>query len=857
MQEQEKPVEQHDATPLMRQYFEIKQQYPDTLLLFQVGDFYELFFDDAKTVSAFLGIALTKRGTNKGEPIPLCGVPLHALEHYLIKLIKGGFRAAICNQLEEPRPGKVVKRGVTQVLTPGTLTDERLLNEKQSSYIAACYCEKKDSSWAVVFLELLTGLCRVVLFPSGSEKSVEEELLRSNPSEIIFSQTSSESVRRLCLGLGIVTTTVDDLVVHEEYEQWLAKQFSPELLRKVVDQEPVYRAICTLFCFLFKNQPAALSAIQSINWYSPEQFLVMDMATQRNLELVVTAQGSVESTLFALMDQAMTPMGSRRIKQWLVRPLKNKEALLARQESVAFFVHHSEIQDQFRQRLALICDIERVVGRIALQRGQLHDYRMLIDLFEQLPEIRQLLSVTKIPLLLKLVVALGEYRTLQQLLVLALNTDRTKEWIIRPGFDQRLDYLRDLLAHGGQKILELEQAEQQKTGITSLKIRYNHIQGYYIEVTKPNLALVPDSYQHLQTLVGKSRFTTPELKALEADLVKAEREIASTENEAFDRIKREVSLVVTSLRVTAYALSQLDALCAFGYSAYQRGYVRPEFNDSNDIIIEQGQHPVVSNALKHGFVPNDTRLTDDQSLWIITGPNMGGKSTYLRQVALLSVMAQTGSFIPAQRAQLPLLDQIFTRIGASDNLAEGKSTFLIEMEETATICRRANEKSLVILDEVGRGTSTFDGLAIAHAVVEYIFRHVKARCLFATHYHELTMLEQHYQGIVCYHATSRQTRDGIIFLHQILPGVADGSFGLEVAKLAGLPPALLERAHEVLLELQQKETSQVLPPNDQTIRMEALERELQTARIKLARLDTIDFDNLTPKKALDFLWELK
>ncbi|HJM68359.1 MAG TPA: DNA mismatch repair protein MutS [Candidatus Babeliales bacterium] len=844
-------------TPLMQQYFEIRDQYPDTLLLFQVGDFYELFFDDAKRAAAYLGIALTKRGTYDGEPIALCGVPLHALEHYLIKLINGGFRVAICDQLESPQPGTIVKRGVTQVLTPGTLTDSRLLQEKSSTYLSSFFADKTSKQLALVSAELLSGQLLVTLFDDVQERFLEEEVLRLSPAEVVIPDDKNKRNQQLFKKLGVSISLAQANTSVSAFDAWLKKQFTTEQSTRILDSKPVYGALIQLFGYLSHTQPEALGLFKQIQWYAPEQYLVMDSSTQRNLELVQNLQGSADHSLFALLDAALTPMGSRVIKQWVVRPLRNSNLIKNRHDCVDYLVQSVALLQELVEQFGAIADLERVIGRMALERGQLHDYIMLTRVLDVLPTIKKLLINIDIPLMSKLCQRLGEYGAIQKLLASAINEDQCKDYTIKPGFDQQLDQLRDLLTHGNDKILKLEQKEQGQTGVNSLKIRYNGIHGYYIEITKPNLSQVPDYFIHTQTLVGKSRFTTTELKTLEADIFKAQREVEQVELAVYERVKKEVAEHIVPLRKTAFALAHIDALISLARVAYDRGYVRPVMHPSQDILIKQGKHPLVSHSMKTGFVPNDTQLTDEEQLWIITGPNMGGKSTYLRQVALICVMAQLGSFVPAAAAQLPVLDKLFTRIGASDNLTEGKSTFLVEMEETASICNRATKDSLVILDEVGRGTSTFDGLAIAHAVVEYIYKQLNARCLFATHYHELTLLSQQYDGISCYYATSQRTEKGILFLHQIVPGVADGSFGLDVARLAGLPNSLIERAAIVLGQLDKQEKGSIPVQTADIDRIVQLEAQLEQMRKKVELLDSVNYDELSPRKAFDFLWQLK
>lgn len=841
-------------TPLMQQYHVIKAQYPNALVFFQVGDFYELFFDDAKNAAAFLGIALTKRGKEKGQDIPLCGVPVHALDHYLTKLVKGGFCVVICEQLEPPRPGTIVKRGVTQVLTPGTLTDTKLLDDKSASYVMSFV--SVHNKWALLFGELLTAQLYATTFDAGSSKVLEAELARFFPDEILLSDDETgNTFAQLFKKQGYFTSTITP---SDDMSQWAQEHLQSAVQESINTNKALEKALSTFHAYLKKNNEAALSEFTQLHLYQPDDFMVLDLATQRNLELVKNNQdGGRSNTLFALLDTAATAMGSRTLKKWLVRPLLNKTMIEHRQDAVQFLkTDHATTQELYKC-LRAIGDAERVIGRIALGRGTLHDYVHLQRTLEVVPAIKTQLS-NSAALLHTLGSHCSDFTELYQFLCSALNIDSTKDWIIKTGFNEQLDRYRDLVNNSQQAILQLEQKEQEATGINSLKIRYNNVQGYYIEITKPNLHLVPDRYIRRQTLVAKERYTYPQLQTLQQEIMTARAQCDQLEHELFDTVKQNVRPHVSQLRKMAHALGQLDALVSFGVCAYERGYTRPQLTNNRDIQITDGKHPVIEQKLGSSFIPNNTQLTDEQSLWVITGPNMGGKSTYLRQVAQLSIMAQCGSFIPAVSAQLPMLDRIFTRIGASDNVAEGKSTFLVEMEETAHICQYATQNSLVILDEVGRGTSTFDGLAIAQAVIEYLYSHVKARCLFATHYHELTTLQEQFDGIVSYYAASKKTNEGIVFLHKIERGVADGSFGLDVAHLAHLPETVITRARQVVAELSQQPTA-FIPATQQQPHPELVTLRTEVAQLKkqLEELKSLDFDNLSPKKAFDLLWSLK
>lgn len=869
------------ATPLMRQYFAIRDQYPDALLLFQVGDFYELFFEDAKQVAAFLGIALTKRGVLQGEPIPLCGVPVHALDYYLVRLIKGGFKVALCDQLEQAIPGKVVERGVTQVLTPGTLTDVQLLNEKSASYLCSFF--PLPDSWGLLFGELMTAQLYATVVKPDELKTLESELQRFFPDEIVLPSTPpAKKLQSYFKQLGYFTTidhrTVPAEKARAEVELWMATQFKNQVQESRCSQDAIRLALATFYYYVQRNQPKALDQFTGIQFYEPEEFLQLDVATQRNLELVRNIQdGSSKHTLLGQLDKAATAMGSRMIKKWLVRPLRTQEAIEQRLELVQELVQNHALRYSMQDWLSEVGDIERVVGRIALARAPLSDYLVLAQALEVIPSIKQALFTHQHFVLVSVIMAhIGDFEHLGALLRLALNTDPSKEWLIASGFDQRLDEVRGFALHSDTKVMELERKEQEITGNFSLKIRYNQVHGYYIEVTKLGARSVPDYYVRQQTLAARERFMTPELRALQEEIIRAKQEVALVEKEVFERIKKEVHTHVHFLRRTAWALSHMDALLAFSRLASDSGYVRPTFHASQNIHIEDGRHPVIENlAPDSRFIPNSTDMSDNARLLIITGPNMGGKSTYLRQVALINIMAHCGSFVPAASADLSLLDRIFTRIGAGDNLAEGKSTFLMEMEETALICSQATHRSLVILDEVGRGTSTCEGLAIAQAVVEHLYAQVQANCLFATHYHELAHLQEQYAGIKSFYAASKKTAQGIIFLYKIVPGIADGSFGLEVAKLAQLPVPVLKRAREIARQLDSTTPksfqntrnlsgqgsigmAMLQTEYDELARQSRLQQKQLKQLLDITTLITsVDGNELSPKQAFDLIWKCK
>ncbi len=870
---------QEKNTPLMEQYFTVKEQHPNTLLFFQVGDFYELFFDDAKQASAYLAITLTKRGKNKGEDIPLCGIPVQALNHYVTKLIKGGFRVAVCDQLTKPSPGTIVQRGVTNVFTPGTLTDMSLLDEKSASYLLSFY--PLADHWALIFSEILTAQLFATTIPHGANRAIEAELTRFFPDEILIPQIKNHATyEQYFKQLGYCTSMVTLPREAQDYagapiaKALIESQFPPHILQKLNEQPAINAGLEQLFGYLNKNQTRAHEQFKTIHFYEPEDYLILDPATQKNLDLVKnsnahsTTSGRPEkqNTLFAVMDCARTAMGSRTIKKWLLRPLVQKAGIEQRLDMITSLVTQVDVFQKLERLLTQLSDLERIIGRIALGRATLFDYLALKNSLALVPMIKQVLSTN---LTASLATTLHEkmidFGMLVNLLESSLNDDASHQGSIKKGFDYELDRLRNLLANGQQAIITLENQEIAATGIASLKIGFTDISGYYIEVTNPNLSKVPEHYQHKQALVNRKRFITQELRNLEADLFKAQNEIEAIESAVFERVKKEVAAYLSPLRQLAQAMAYLDGIFGFAHLAYHNNYVRPTFNDHRALTIKEGRHPVVEQNLGPAFIPNDTELHDQQSLLIITGPNMGGKSTYLRQVALSCIMAQCGSFVPARHADLPIVDRVFTRIGAGDNVAEGKSTFLVEMEETATICTQATRNSLVILDEVGRGTSTFDGMALAQAIVEYIAQHIGARCLFATHYHELTHLSEVIPSIANYHADCKKVNDSIVFLHKIVAGIAQSSFGVEVAKLAQVPEVITARAAYLLqsMECENKKPFQEgfeIPPAraaNEHVYNANLEIQLKQYQNLLSQLRDIDFDNLSPKQAFDLLWEMK
>ncbi len=849
----------HDqSTPLMMQYQAIKSEYQDSLVLFQVGDFYELFYDDAKVAASFLGIALTKRGKSQGMDIPLCGVPLHTINHYITKLVKGGFKVALCDQLESPKPGTVVKRGVTRVLTPGTLTEEILLDSKSSSYLCAI------SNSGFIMAEILTARLSITSLDRNNERCIENELARFYPDEIILKQDDSLANILKKNGYPVTELAMDFSFIVNECTAWMRTSLKNDDFEKIAHNNDIKIAFTYFYAYIKKTQSKILEMMVSVEWYQPEEFLEIDRMTQKNLELVLNNyDGTSKGTLFSVIDQSSTAMGSRLIKQWLLRPLMNQQAIEQRQSVIELLINNVRFHHRVQELLQSIGDIERTVGRILLERATIHDFVVLKKTVCIVPELKVILqesSCFEYPLLVVINEHIQVSDSLTQLLSTAFNEDMTNASIIKQGFDHELDAMRSLLSHGGQEILALEKAEQETTGITSLKVRYNEIHGYYIETTKLGAAQVPLHYKPLQSLVGKERFTIPALELLQHNIERAKVQVSLREKELFEGIKKIIFSHQRLLRRLVWGLSHLDACSGLANAAHMFRFVKPTISNNRLIAIEQGWHPVVAQSNTNRFIPNDTMLSDNQSLLIITGPNMGGKSTYLRQVALILILAHMGSFVPAKKANVMLLDRLFSRIGAGDNLAQGKSTFLVEMEETALICNQATDRSFVILDEVGRGTSTHDGMAIAQAVIEYLVTEKKPLTLFATHYHELTELSKTYSSIASYYTASTYVNDSIVFLYQVVTGVAQGSFGLKVAQLAQLPKEIVARAEFLLSQSDQSRHIDIQAITTKPLSQTPVDHEKMAYKALLDKIEhvlaRVDYNTTTPRQALQLIWHL-
>jgi len=800
-----------NLTPMMQQYRRIKHQIPpDALLLFRLGDFYEMFFDDAKVVAGLLNLTLTAR-----NGVPMCGIPHHAAESYIGRLLKLGRKIAICDQLEEARPGKLVNRDITQILSPGAHFDGRLLDSARNNFLAALCSDAGRFGLALV--DLTTGDFKVTEL-ANSEQLVNE-LTRVRPAEIIVPTEELETLKSLFTAqpLPLPALTPHDGWTFERETAFftLRDHFKTQSLDGfgASDLTVGIGAAGAALHYLQQSLRRNTSHIHRLTVYSVHDFMTLDAVTQRNLELLESARGDRRHTLVGCVDRTLTPMGARLLREWITHPLRDVAAINARQNVVAAFCEEPHRHAEFREQLRAVRDMERLLSRLCTGSGNARDLVALKDSLAALPKLKSVVAAVPSVEVAQLAAQITELPDLAALIARAIEDAPPSELkeggLIKAGYNAELDALRRAAAEGKNWIATLQQQEIERTGIPSLKVRYNSVFGYYIEVTKANLAKVPPDYIRKQTIANGERFYTPALKEMESKILGAEEKAKALEFELFQQVRAKVQEHSLAIQQTAVALAQLDVLAGFAELARHQNYCRPVVNDGERIEITDGRHPVLEQTLmEERFVPNDVRLDNQENqILIITGPNMAGKSTYIRQVALLVLLAQTGSFIPAERATIGLVDRIFTRIGATDDLSRGQSTFLVEMNETANILNNATSRSLVILDEIGRGTSTFDGLSIAWAVVEYLHNTVGAKTLFATHYHELTELAATLPRVKNFNVAVREWHDQVVFLHKILPGGTDKSYGIQVARLAGLPREVIQRAKEVLNNLEEAELS--------------------------------------------------
>lgn len=794
-------------TPMMQQYLEIKEKCKDSILFFRLGDFYEMFFEDAKTASRELELVLTGRDCGLEERAPMCGIPYHSADSYISRLISKGYKIAICEQLEDPSQAKgIVKRDIIKIVTPGTYTDPSFLDENKNNYIMSFYVENHHVG--ICFCDISTGEFYGTDH-TFSENIIIDEISKYNPSEVLISEDSNnEIVESIRNRFNVVFTKVDkdyfedENLLEDQFEDFIKDNYNLSLIK----------AGNCLLKYIFQTQKTSLSNINKFQYYSIVDFLSIDINSKRNLELTETLRDkSKKGSLLWVLDKTSTAMGGRQIRKWLEQPLINKQKIEGRLNSVEELLNNISLHEDIKVALKDIYDIERIVGKISSKNVNAKELISLKNSLEKIPGIKKLLMDFNTPLLKSLWENLDELYDIYDLLERSINNSPSlslKEGnIIKDAYDEEVDSLRKAKAHGKKWIAQLENKEREITGIKSLKVGYNKVFGYYIEVTKTNLASVPeDRYIRKQTLANCERYITPELKEMEDKILHAEDKLISLEYNLFVVIRDSIEKEIERMKKSAHIIATIDCLSSLATVALENNYYKPIINTGDEIEIVEGRHPVIEKMIPIGtFVSNDTVInTKEDSLILITGPNMAGKSTYMRQVALITIMAQVGSFVPAKEATISLCDKIFTRIGASDDLASGKSTFMVEMWEVSNILNNATNKSLILLDEVGRGTSTFDGLSIAWAVIEYICKNENLKCktLFATHYHELTELEGKVTGVKNYSVSVKEVGKEIVFLRKIIRGGADQSYGIEVAKLAGLPEDVINRAKDILSSIE-------------------------------------------------------
>ena len=880
------------TTPLLAQYKEIKERHKDSILFFRMGDFYEMFYEDAIAASKVLEITLTARNREKGEDVPMCGVPYHAANAYIAKLIKKGFKVAICEQLEDPKAAKgIVKRDVVRIITPGTAIDPLLLDAKENNFIAAIYPtplspplvrgELKGGGQfhriGLAILDISTGDFFVSEFAGEyNTKNLTDELSRFMPKEALIPKDSEKHPELLKLA-------ENNHILVNHYDAW---QFSTDSAYKTLTghfktkslegfgckkEDLSVNAAGAIISYIKETQRADLSNITSMKIYNPSDYMLMDSSTIRNLELIENIRNRErKGSLLSIIDRTETAMGARLLKQRLLQPLSSVKDIQKRLDAVGLFKEDITIRNKMVSCLKEISDIERITGRITLGTANARDLIGLKNSIQKLPKIKDDISDIQTEMIKEIYSDIDTLSDIYQIIEKAIidNPPNTiaEGGIIKDGFSKSLDELRTISREGKGFILNIEKKEKGRTKIDSLKVRYNQVFGYYIEVTKANLHLVPEDYIRKQTLTNAERFITPELKEYEEKVLGAEEKICRLELELFNEIINSIIKETKRIQKTAHALAKLDVICSMARIAAEYNYIKPEINDSDSIKIVDGRHPVIERSITgERFVPNDSLIDNNENrLIIITGPNMAGKSTYMRQAALIVLMAQIGSFVPAKEASIGIVDRIFTRIGASDFLTEGQSTFMVEMNETANILNNATAKSLIILDEIGRGTSTFDGISIAWAVAEFIHNKLSAKTLFATHYHELTELAITLNGVKNYNIAVKEWNDEIIFLRKIVEGGADRSYGIQVARLAGLPKETIERAKEILSNLESGELNEVGEPKiaeGSKVGKGGLEKQIDIfttqASPVIKELLGIDTLNMTPLEALNKLHELR
>ncbi|MBQ8391642.1 MAG: DNA mismatch repair protein MutS [Clostridia bacterium] len=859
-----------ELTPMMKQYMEIKQKCPDTILMFRLGDFYEMFFEDAIVASKDLEITLTGRDCGQEERAPMCGVPFHAADTYIARLVAKGHKVAICEQMEDPKAVKgIVKRDIIRIVTPGTIIDDALLNSRKTNYMASICRIGNDCS--VTFVDVSTGeLLGTTLYDDASCDKLINELARFSPVEIALGGNSYQNKKiteYIQSRSDALTFTYEYTDVEKDAKEILFSQLKNS---NDISENMLKVSTAALINYILETQKAKMAHIHTINIYTSQEFVDLDAATVRNLELVETMRDKTKrGSLFWVLDNTKTSMGTRMLKQWILRPLVNAASVNNRLCGVEELVNNLGLREDLEDALTGVNDIERLMSKVSIGTANARDMLALCASFAKLPFLSKILCKTRSTILSVQAANLDTLEDVCDLLERAINPDAPISLregnIIRKGFLEEIDRLRNIQEGGTTFIAELEARERERTGIKNLKVKFNKVFGYFIEVSSSQLSKVPDDYMRKQTLTNGERFITAELKEIESSVLGASEKLVSLEYEEFQKIREAVCEHMERIEKTAHAIAVTDTIYSLAEAAVKNKYTKPEVNLGDKLEIREGRHPVVEKVLSHSlFVPNDTYLDcTDNRMAVITGPNMAGKSTYMRQTAIIALMAQIGSFVPAQSCVTGIIDKIFTRIGASDDLASGQSTFMLEMNEVSYILKNATKKSLCILDEIGRGTSTFDGLSIAWAVIEHIAKKIGAKTLFATHYHELTALEGSVDGIVNYNTACKKRGDDITFLRRIVRGGTDDSFGIEVAKLAGVPESVIKRAKEVLKtvegETRGSEAGSKIASKMETESGDSMQigfADMGSNKLRDA-LKAIDVTTLTPIEAMNKLYELQ
>jgi len=847
-------------TPMMQQYLTIKAEYEDAFLFFRLGDFYEMFFEDAIKASQLLEITLTGRDAGGEERVPMCGVPYHSAQSYIETLVSKGYKVAICEQVEDPKQAKgVVKREVIQVITPGTLVEGKTIDNKSNIFIG-CAERLSEQEFAFAYLDVSTGEGNSFIIEGGI-KGLFQQLQAYNIRELVVTEELKLVLQEQAANLGIVLS-----IENEEMEEAKASKYLIHL------PKTCYGVAKYLLQYIEKTQMRSLSHIQPFAYTESKQYLQIDANSKRNLELLQSIRGKDQKgTLLWILDETVTAMGGRKLKQWLHQPLANRTLIEERLNTVTDLIDEFFLRDELRELLRKVYDLERLAGRVAFGNVGGRDLAQLRESLRQVPTIKEKLLESNKETLINLANKMDACEDIEDLLSKAI-TDHPpvaiKEGdVIREGYSKELDELRYIARNGKDWIAQLEQKERERTGIKNLKIGFNRVFGYYIEVTKSNLTNIDSSrYLRKQTLANAERFITEELKEKETQILHAEEQSLALEYELFVKLREQLKEYIPRVQELASLISELDVYLSFAVVSEKYQFTKPKFHDGKGLKILGGRHPVVEKMLnKQGYVPNDCVLTEEKNMMLITGPNMSGKSTYMRQVALIVIMAQMGCYVPCDEAELPITDQIFTRIGAADDLASGQSTFMVEMLESQNAITNATERSLLLFDEIGRGTSTYDGMALAQAMMEYIHDHIGANTLFSTHYHELTALEEELQRLQNVHVSAVEKHGNVVFLHKVKKGAADKSYGVHVAKLANMPQEIIDRAQTLLEQFESQQVGGAKQEKEEVFQLSLFEEEPKQEKISLnsneqeviKALQKADIVSMTPIEAMNLLYQLQ